>query len=150
MDKNLVICPNKECDTSGCPHTKEHKIREGWDYPFTDCPACVPVEPKPDDGLLIDTNLECPYLFMMDGEKYKFTGCKTWGEAEWAKMGWDTAVAKTASIKDAEFKAQLKEIFGKLEDSLSPLNSPNDTPEILTIFKEDWQTLKKKYLGGVK
>ena len=45
--------------------------------------------------LIVDNNLECPYLFEMDGERYKFTGCKTWGEAEWAKKAWDEAVAKT-------------------------------------------------------
>jgi len=50
------------------------------------------------DRLLTDTNLECPYLFEMDGEKWKFKDCKTWAEAEWAKTAWDEAVAKTARI----------------------------------------------------
>lgn len=34
---------------------------------------------------------ECPFLFVVNGERFKFKGCKTWEEAEWAKDGYKTA-----------------------------------------------------------
>jgi hypothetical protein len=37
-------------------------------------------------------SLESPFLFTYEGQRYKFKGCKTWGEAEWATKGYNTAL----------------------------------------------------------
>lgn len=54
--------------------------------------------------------LKCPYLFTVEsGEKYKFAGCKTWAEAEWAKKAWDEAVKRTYPLAYAAGQADQKE-----------------------------------------
>ena len=100
-----------------------------------------------DEGKMIvtDDNLECPYLFKVDGQLWKFRGC-TWKEAEWAKKGWDEGIAKARPIIRAE---TIKEERERIVLELAKLIDLRNKPETLCVKFLDWlepelEALKKE------
>ena len=97
---------------------------------------CQLIEPKPDEGVLIDTTiLPLPSYILNELDI-----------TEELKAQRDL----TASIKDAECQARVERIFGEIEDEMFLIHS-DDVPAPATLrlsSKGDsfnkWQALKKK------